>query len=185
MSGGGCFRQILNPKRESGNGRSEFRGAAENRFVARGDVRMALIRKDCSEAAFPWLRASGARSVVFASPFRVFEDLNGRSERGVASEMSQASVTEFRFCRHRATHWNTPRFLRGVGVFSKNQGGYIPGSFIPASRRAKLGFPICLNILRIWAYCRSRLFTSGTLVPEPRAIRLRREPLMASWCSRS
>ena len=37
---------------------------------------------------------------------------------------------------------------------------YIPGSFIPASRRAKLGLPICLNIFFICAYWRSRLFTS-------------------------
>ena len=29
---------------------------------------------------------------------------------------------------------------------------YIPGSFIPARRRAKLGLPICLNIFFIWAY---------------------------------
>jgi hypothetical protein len=58
---------------------------------------------------------------------------------------------------------------------------YIPLMPMPASRRAKLGLPICLNILRICAYCFSRLFTSLTLVPEPRAMRLRREPLMASW----
>src|SRR5438094_516968 len=45
---------------------------------------------------------------------------------------------------------------------------YIPGNFIPASLRAKLALPICLNILRICAYWRSRLFTSCTLVPEPR-----------------
>ena len=30
---------------------------------------------------------------------------------------------------------------------------HIPGIFIPASRRAKLGLPMLLNILRIWAYC--------------------------------
>src|SRR5206468_3581114 len=58
---------------------------------------------------------------------------------------------------------------------------YIPGSFIPASLRAKLGLPICLNIFFIWAYWRSRLLTSCTLVPEPRAMRLRRLPLMTSW----
>ena len=29
---------------------------------------------------------------------------------------------------------------------------YIPGSFIPAIRRAKLGLPICLNIFFICAY---------------------------------
>ena len=53
-------------------------------------------------------------------------------------------------------------------------------AIIPAIRRAKLGFPICLNIFFIWAYWRSRLLTSCTLVPEPRAMRLRRLPLMAS-----
>src|ERR1700733_15005142 len=30
---------------------------------------------------------------------------------------------------------------------------YIPGNFIPAILRAKLGLPICLNIFFIWAYC--------------------------------
>src|SRR5260370_38927997 len=58
---------------------------------------------------------------------------------------------------------------------------YIPGNFIPAILRAKLGLPICLNIFFIWAYWRSRLLTSCTLVPEPRAMRLRRLPFVASW----
>src|SRR5208337_2508399 len=62
---------------------------------------------------------------------------------------------------------------------------YIPGSFIPASLLAKLALPICLNIFFICAYWRSRLLTSCTLVPEPRAMRLRRLPLMTSWCRRS
>ena len=57
---------------------------------------------------------------------------------------------------------------------------YTPGSFIPASLRAKLGLPICLNIFFIWAYWRSRLFTSWIVVPDPRAMRLRRLPLMTS-----
>jgi hypothetical protein len=30
-------------------------------------------------------------------------------------------------------------------------GFYIPGIFMPAMRRAKLGLPMVLNILRIWA----------------------------------
>src|SRR6266852_3244298 len=60
---------------------------------------------------------------------------------------------------------------------------YMPGNFIPAIRRAKLGLPICLNIFFICAYCRSRLLTSCTLVPEPRAMRFRRLPLMASFVS--
>jgi len=30
---------------------------------------------------------------------------------------------------------------------------HIPGNFIPAMRRAKLGCPICLNIFFICAYC--------------------------------
>ena len=42
-----------------------------------------------------------------------------------------------------------------------------------------------LNILRIWAYWRRRLLTSWTVVPEPRAMRLRRLPLMISWSWRS
>ena len=46
----------------------------------------------------------------------------------------------------------------------------------------KLDFDMLLNILRIWAYWRRSWLTSCTLVPEPRAMRLRREPLMASWC---
>ena len=58
--------------------------------------------------------------------------------------------------------------------------GYIPGNFIPAILRAKLGLPICLNIFFICAYWRSRLFTSCTLVPEPREMRLRRLPLITS-----
>jgi hypothetical protein len=57
---------------------------------------------------------------------------------------------------------------------------YMPGNFIPAILRAKLGLPICLNIFFICAYWRSRLFTSCTLVPEPRAMRLRRLPLITS-----
>src|SRR5215467_7014060 len=57
---------------------------------------------------------------------------------------------------------------------------YIPGSFMPAILRAKLGLPICLNIFFIWAYWRRRLLTSCTEVPEPRAMRLRRLPLMTS-----
>ena len=57
---------------------------------------------------------------------------------------------------------------------------YIPGNFIPAILRAKLGLPICLNIFFICAYWRSRLFTSCTLVPEPREMRLRRLPLITS-----
>src|SRR5260221_10247687 len=61
---------------------------------------------------------------------------------------------------------------------------YIPGIFIPAMRRAKLGLPICLNIFFIWAYWRRRLLTSCTLVPLPRAMRLRRFSLMTSWWSR-
>jgi len=56
---------------------------------------------------------------------------------------------------------------------------YIPGNFIPAILRAKLGLPICLNIFFICAYCRSRLLTACTLVPEPRAMRVRRLPWMA------
>jgi len=62
---------------------------------------------------------------------------------------------------------------------------YIPGSFMPANFRAKLAFPICLNIFRICAYWRNRLLTSCTLVPEPRAMRLRRLPFITSWCRRS
>src|SRR5579872_3203874 len=61
-----------------------------------------------------------------------------------------------------------------------NPGVYIPGIFIPAMRRAKLGFPICLNIFFICAYWRSKLLTSCTVVPEPRAMRLRRLPLITS-----
>src|SRR4029077_9997824 len=61
---------------------------------------------------------------------------------------------------------------------------YIPGIFIPANRRAKLGLPICLNIFFICAYWRSRLFTSCTVVPEPREMRLRRLPLFTSWVFR-
>ena len=38
--------------------------------------------------------------------------------------------------------------------FSLASAAYIPGSFIPASRRAKLAFPMSLNIFRICAYCR-------------------------------
>jgi len=57
---------------------------------------------------------------------------------------------------------------------------YMPGIFIPDRRLAKLGLDMDLNILRICAYWRSRLLTSGTLVPEPRAMRFRRDPLMAS-----
>src|SRR5580704_7059507 len=57
---------------------------------------------------------------------------------------------------------------------------YIPGIFIPASLRAKLGLPICLNIFFICAYWRRRLFTSCTVVPDPRAMRLRRLPLITS-----
>ena len=45
--------------------------------------------------------------------------------------------------------------------------------------------PMVLNILRIWAYWRRRLLTSWTVVPEPRAMRLRRLPLMISWSRRS
>src|ERR1035441_7680925 len=48
----------------------------------------------------------------------------------------------------------------------------MPGIFIPANRRAKLGLPMLLNILRICAYWRSSWFISWTLVPEPRAMRL-------------
>jgi FKBP-type peptidyl-prolyl cis-trans isomerase FklB len=61
----------------------------------------------------------------------------------------------------------------------------VPGSFRPARRRPKLAFPMSLNILRICAYWRKSWFTSWTLVPEPRAMRLRRLPLMASWWERS
>src|SRR5882757_4347615 len=57
---------------------------------------------------------------------------------------------------------------------------YIPGSFIPDILRAKLGLPICLNIFFICAYWRSKLFTSCTVVPEPREMRLRRLPLITS-----
>ena len=53
----------------------------------------------------------------------------------------------------------------------------MPGIFIPASLFEKLGFDMVLNILRIWAYWRRSWLTSCTLVPEPRAMRLRREPL--------
>src|SRR5438132_12780269 len=48
---------------------------------------------------------------------------------------------------------------------------YIPANFIPASSRAKPALPTCSNILRTCAHCRSRLFTSCTLPPEPSAIR--------------
>jgi hypothetical protein len=50
--------------------------------------------------------------------------------------------------------WGSPLRTRSSGL------AYIPGSFIPASLRAKLGLPICLNIFLICAYWRSRLFTS-------------------------
>ena len=47
---------------------------------------------------------------------------------------------------------------------------------IPIARRCSIPpLPIFLNIFRICAYCRSKLFTSCTLVPDPRAIRLRRD----------
>src|SRR5882757_8230554 len=62
----------------------------------------------------------------------------------------------------------------GADVRSPRSVFHIPGSFIPASRLAKLGLPICLNIFFICAYWRSRLFTSCTVVPEPREIRFRR-----------
>ena len=53
----------------------------------------------------------------------------------------------------------------------------MPGIFMPASLRAKLGLPICLNIFFICAYWRRRLFTSWMVVPEPRAMRFLRLPL--------
>ena len=49
---------------------------------------------------------------------------------------------------------------------------------IPASPRVNPGLPMDLNILRIWAYWRSRWLTCWTVVPEPRAMRLRRLPLI-------
>src|SRR5258708_4111889 len=61
----------------------------------------------------------------------------------------------------------------------------MPGNFMPASFLPKLALPMSLNILRIWAYWRRSWFTSCTLVPEPRAMRLRRLPLITSWCRRS
>ena len=42
-----------------------------------------------------------------------------------------------------------------------------------------------LNILLIWACCLRRLLTSWTVVPEPRAMRLRRLPLMMAELRRS
>jgi hypothetical protein len=84
----------------------------------------------------------------------------------------------------RSVRWvGIPQMPRSRDLSETNgrrRGYYIPGIFIPASRRAKLGFPICLNIFFICAYCRSRLFTSCTLVPDPRAMRFRRLPLITS-----
>ena len=50
---------------------------------------------------------------------------------------------------------------------------------------ARPPLPICLNILLICAYWRRSWLTSWTLVPEPAAMRLRREPEMTSWLRRS
>ena len=57
---------------------------------------------------------------------------------------------------------------------------YIFGIRIPASRRAKLGLPMSLNIFFICAYWRSRLLTSYTVGPDPLAMRFRRLPLITS-----
>ena|SRR5436305_10196278 len=80
---------------------------------------------------------------------------------------------------HSAQDDNSLSFIRDsrLGLTSR---AHIPGSFIPASLRAKLGFPISLNIFLICTYCLRRLFTSCTVVPDPRAIRLRRLPLITS-----
>src|SRR5579864_4422191 len=64
--------------------------------------------------------------------------------------------------------------MRGLAAFSYP-------IFMPASLRSMLPLPICLNIFRIWAYWRRRLLTSCTVLPDPRAIRLRRLPLITSW----
>src|SRR5205814_10633656 len=45
--------------------------------------------------------------------------------------------------------------------------------------------PICFIILRISANCFTSWFTSDTVVPEPDAIRRRREPLMSAGSARS
>src|SRR5579864_3312408 len=70
-------------------------------------------------------------------------------------------------------------FHRKHSAFSSQQKSY--PIFMPASLRSMLPLPICLNIFRICAYWRRRLFTSCTVLPDPRAMRLRRLPLITSW----
>ena len=48
-----------------------------------------------------------------------------------------------------------------IGLTRQGQSrAHTPGIFIPAMRRAKLGLPMVLNILRIWAYWRRSWLTS-------------------------
>src|SRR5580698_7039939 len=85
---------------------------------------------------------------------------------------------DLRMNSNKASMWN--RLYWQLTTSPLAPGLHIPGNFIPAILRAKLGLPICLNIFFICAYWRSRLFTSCTVVPEPREMRLRRLPLITS-----
>src|SRR6266851_3266593 len=83
-----------------------------------------------------------------------------RARQSTGEGFSRASHTVYQFVGLPATEvagyfqssfQDEPRFTTNYELPFAHA-FYIPGSFIPARRRAKLGLPICLNIFFIWAY---------------------------------
>jgi hypothetical protein len=121
----------------------------------------------------PWLLLVGFE--------RAFNWVLSWNTRCRESRLSQLGVVDARLCAVPCLHPALPSPSQIRQICELGASFYIPGSFIPAILRAKLGLPICLNIFFICAYWRSRLLTSCTVVPEPREMRLRRLPLITSW----
>ena len=77
----------------------------------------------------------------------VLRERNGASSGVDAESVATKRLTWYTVVRDRMTSAEKAFTITYRKFFA-----YIPGSFIPAIRRAKLGLPICLNIFFICAY---------------------------------
>jgi manganese catalase len=98
----------------------------------------------------------GHLEIVGATITMLLEGVNGEL-KNAAEQTVLTGIVKNRSEREELIHQaaTSPAFLVLSAAAS-----YMPGSFMPASLRAKLAFPMSLNILRICAYWRSSWLTS-------------------------